>query len=236
MNTDTMNRNNIIHKFLLLILIITGCDEKEKMVPLQGDIVGFVSLYNEDGSSRDDHSNVTVTLNEKYTVLTNEIGKFEFKNIEAGTYTITYQKEGYSKYKKFNYIFAGGGVPGVLGTISMIGVPDVTLSNLVIKLEGESVRISGTLSSIKSDHIKYYLHQTSYVSNIDYGTSYSFIAEEQEIMDIISISGIHSSMPIYITAYIESKGNNSNFNYYDYELNSSVNSAMTQLFEPVQVR
>jgi len=122
---------------VLLSLSLTGCSafkgeaglagpkgdtgaQGEAGPKLKGNWVGYVVLSEANGSLITDKSGVTVTvsnasslstssLTAPISVTTNAEGKFVVRNLENGTYTLTFSKEGFGDMKYFNVGFSGDG-------------------------------------------------------------------------------------------------------------------------------
>lgn len=98
-----------------LFLMFVNCQEKTSIVLPKGNIVGFVYLFNQNNERLSDESGTQVSiLNTNYKVFTNEIGRFEFKEIPAGTYDFIFEKEGFTSVTKTGFQFVGGNVPAYL--------------------------------------------------------------------------------------------------------------------------
>ena len=88
-----MNYSKLI--ILLSIVVFLFSCEKETYEIQSGDIFGYVDIYDEYGNLVEDESGATVSLDDsEYTSRTNEIGKYEFSEIQSGIYKmdVTYEK------------------------------------------------------------------------------------------------------------------------------------------------
>lgn len=105
--------------FIILILFTTlcGCFKKEETEFLNGNMTGLVELYILPSYAHPDNfSGVKVSIeNTSYMVFTNEIGRYDFKDIPAGTYNIIFEQEGYNTEKITGLQFMGGNVTVFLG-------------------------------------------------------------------------------------------------------------------------
>src|SRR5690349_19576642 len=120
---NTLLRTSNAIRSLVLLFVLLGCQDENIVGTNHGDIVGFVSLVDELGAKIQDAGNVKVSLDADHSTMSNSDGRFEFKDIEAGTYHIVYEKAGFGTTKKFNYIFTAGKVPGVIEYVSLVGLP-----------------------------------------------------------------------------------------------------------------
>jgi len=109
------------HIILLLILfhtIITqSCIKEDSDLLPDGNMVGYVYTFSEFVELLEDHSGVFITTRSKsayYQTITDRNGRFEFKNLPAGTYELNFVKEGFSILKHFGVKHLGG-EPTILG-------------------------------------------------------------------------------------------------------------------------
>lgn len=154
--------------------VVPGC-EKEKNVPLRGDLIGYVKLIDEKGNPQRDNSSTNVTLGETIAASTTDAsGKFEMSDIPVGTYPMKFEREGYGVYKLFNESLTGGNEPGVVTDITLVGFPTMTVSNIKATISDNSsytrsINISGDLKSVADFYlIRLYVNDSSDVSNQHY--------------------------------------------------------------------
>jgi hypothetical protein len=111
---NLFSRNNMQQRSFLLIIAIylLSCAEPDDLPNAKGDVVGYVHLTDASGEARFNHSGVTVQLIGRInrTVLTNENGKFEFKSVPAGSYSIRASKNEYDAYQLDAVSHLGGSV------------------------------------------------------------------------------------------------------------------------------
>jgi hypothetical protein len=95
-----------------LTIVFLSCDDPDDFPNAKGDIVGYLKLANNSGSIRLNHEGITVEIvgRVKSSAVTNENGKFEFKNIPAGSYSIRASKNGYDNYQLDAISHLGGSV------------------------------------------------------------------------------------------------------------------------------
>jgi hypothetical protein len=100
----------------VLALIATGCKNTITQPDLTGSLVGFVYTFDEYANLQDDHSKVIVTAlgMDHFSTRTDKNGRFEFKDLPAGTYELNFEKEGFGTLKQFGIQHLGG-KPTILG-------------------------------------------------------------------------------------------------------------------------
>ncbi len=93
--------------FLLLgVTLLTNCSKDEEV--LTGNISGFVSDYTNANKAI---AGATITLNNKgLTKTTGSDGRFEFNNLEPGTYTLSVQANSFQPTSKQVTVYAGQNV------------------------------------------------------------------------------------------------------------------------------
>src|SRR5664279_1984351 len=88
-----------------LVLLFESCKDKEL---LTGDIIGRITVYNQDLTASADNSGVAVSLNRDKTLMETKItdirGQYRFENVPYGRYSIDLIKENYVK-PAINYTF-----------------------------------------------------------------------------------------------------------------------------------
>ena len=101
---------------LVISIISLSCTKEELLPNLEGSLVGYVYTFDEFAGLLDDHSNVQVTALglDHFSTRTDKNGRFEFKDLPAGTYELTIEKEGFGTMKQFGIQHLGG-QPTTLG-------------------------------------------------------------------------------------------------------------------------
>lgn len=98
--------------FSVLILVITmSCSEKDEFAPcLEGDIIGYAFCFDEYGISLKDHSGIKVVTGpgRKYIAITDKKGRYVLKNVNTGTYDLSFEKENFGTMKLFGIKHLGG--------------------------------------------------------------------------------------------------------------------------------
>lgn len=142
-----------LKKILLFgtIFLLIKCEEKEIVVVPKGDIVGFVSLYDENCEEIKNAKGVSVSIDEtNFETITDEIGRFEFKNIPAGSYNFTFQKEGFSEQNRYLGGFVGGNIPDFLYHADLYKYPDIYVQNVNTFVVDSFLMINGTLPKVNT--------------------------------------------------------------------------------------
>ena len=91
---------------------------------LEGSLVGYVYTFDEFANSLEDNSGVQIIAlgNKHYRASTDKAGRFEFKNLPAGTYELQIEKAGFGTMKQFGIQHLGG-QPTILGLNPKSGYP-----------------------------------------------------------------------------------------------------------------
>jgi len=112
-----MKSNHLVSILVILVsLVILGCKDTITQPDLTGSLVGFVYTFDEFASLLDDHSQVLVTAvgSDHFSTRTDKKGRFEFKDLPAGTYELNFEKAGFGSLKQFGIQHLGG-KPTTLG-------------------------------------------------------------------------------------------------------------------------
>jgi hypothetical protein len=128
-----------MRKFCLFFLLIIGIDScKKEQVLLTGDIIGRISVYNEDRTTSVDNSGINVNLIKDTNILkiavTDFHGQYRFENIGYGKYKIKLQKEKYVESGDDYAIYHIGGYSPTIRDGSMYEIPDYILTIDSLKL------------------------------------------------------------------------------------------------------
>jgi hypothetical protein len=67
-----------------------------------------------------------------YAVFTDTLGKFLIDDVEPGTYTINYAKDGFGTYKRFNIVVPSTGAPTTLANTNILGQKSTTIISMLI--------------------------------------------------------------------------------------------------------
>jgi hypothetical protein len=134
---------------IVLIFSMFGCKKDNMFLPdLEGSLVGYVYTFDEFANSLEDNSGVQIIAlgNNHYRASTDKAGRFEFKNLPAGTYELQIEKAGFGTMKQFGIKHLGG-QPTILGLNPASGYPATaffiyrmpTAKILELKIENDTV-------------------------------------------------------------------------------------------------
>lgn len=118
--------------FLLIIIVLTfsGCHKDKEL--LTGDIVGKITVYNQDLTKSADNSGVLVNLyndsNLLETKLTDPSGLYRFENVTYGKYSIDLQKDSFIKPASSYTINHIGGFSPTIFDGSLNKIPEYVLT------------------------------------------------------------------------------------------------------------
>ena len=142
--------------FIAAILILScgkNSDHHSIIVPdliqannTRGNIAGLILLYDEDGKTLTNRSGVTVSIdNSTVSTKTGIDGKFLFDSIPAGTYDISYSKEGFGtgKIMGLYHEAANHATTLIKNSESMAVNSSLAISNLVIQAFDPAVQQLG---------------------------------------------------------------------------------------------
>jgi hypothetical protein len=108
---------NQIFLLAISIMIVSCTKEITTQTYIQtGSIVGYVTLYDENGNLISDKSGVNISISgwPSFDATTNGSGRFELDNVPTGTYNISFTKDGFSETKRVGYEFVGGENPVII--------------------------------------------------------------------------------------------------------------------------
>ncbi len=183
------NRHNIYFLFLLLglTLCFNSCEDEN----FNGELTGFVKLYNKDGYLLDDKSGVNVTIGEQSTY-TDPAGKYLLSGIPMGSYLVKYSYEGYSNDSNLVAITPGEIPIFNAKSGTLCEYPDVEITNLEFKVDSNRIELNGTLSKPFSVFNLYLFISDS--PNVTYN---NYDSEIHRSMFWISYHNLDLSMPSY---------------------------------------
>jgi hypothetical protein len=104
---------------ILFALQLNSCSKNEYLPDLEGDIVGYAYSFNEFEELFPDNSGIKVfTQGDKiYRAVTDRNGRYEFRNVPIGTYTLIFEKPGFGTVKYYGVRHLGG-TPTIVGKTS----------------------------------------------------------------------------------------------------------------------
>lgn len=227
-----------IRCLMVALIVLSGCQEEPIVSGSKGTIIGFITLLDERGVELQDKSNVKVTLDENHTVLSNAIGRFEFSDIDPGTYHLLFEKEGFGSTKRYNYIFTAGNVPGFISNVTLIGLASVSILSKEVEISSTSITVTGTITETDSYNFMYYFYDKPDAEPSEsISTGYGHTSCCIPVTTFSHYMPIPSTSPLYVVGYALTEFSNSGiYGYYDYERKLYIKTTLKQLFEPIRIR
>lgn len=104
---------------LLFTIVLCSCSKNEYLPDLEGNIVGYAYSFNEFEELFPDNSGIKVfTQGQKiYRAITDRNGRYEFRDVPIGTYTLIFEKPGFGTVKYYGVRHLGG-TPTIVGKTS----------------------------------------------------------------------------------------------------------------------
>lgn len=203
---------------VLVLALATACskDDDNHPEPAKADIFGFVSLYDE-GTNKLDDASMAVYIDGKkdmYSATTNSDGRFSIKDIELGTYTVVFAKNGYGTYKIYDVKVESDEGHVSLNTPSLGQLSTTEVTSLIANIDGSDVVLTYETSpagnSNSPKYIRYFFNDDSNVSS-DVYKHYTEVYEiksnphEREFSknDLIDM-GFKSGDKVYVKVYGDS--------------------------------
>lgn len=136
---------------ILVLLVSTSCstDDKSNNGPdILYNISGSVLLFTEDGQFKDSYAGMKVKITDSDPILmveTDEEGNFTFEEVPKGTYSLSFEKDGYGTYKVFEVDHTGDENTFFTSSPSLSEKSTTSVSDVEAELEDESIVIETTL-------------------------------------------------------------------------------------------
>jgi hypothetical protein len=121
---------------ILLFALFTACSKEDEFAPyLEGDIIGYAFCFDEYGNKLEDFSGIKVVTEpgRKYSAVTDENGRYEFKNVINGTYDLSFEKEDFGTMKLFGIQHLGG-QPTIIGYYSYYDAAPFIFENITTQI------------------------------------------------------------------------------------------------------
>jgi len=118
---------------------------------LKGNVVGFVSLFNEIGIRYATSDGMTVTVegsNPEIKAISNADGKYELKDVPTGTYNLSFTRTGFGNFKRLSILHIGGTAPTNLGNNNLWETAKTTVTNIAVEIKGTSIILSGKATPV----------------------------------------------------------------------------------------
>jgi hypothetical protein len=181
---------------------------------LTGNLIGYVTLYDDYGRKLPDNSTVTITVENSDKATTSDIsGKWTITELATGSYTLTFSKTGFGVYKRIGLGFTGGGDLFYGRSQFLMAIPAFTVSSLVATPTTSSVTISGSISSAPSagyvHYVRFFIGTSSSVSSNPTTFLFSYLSSGTSTTAIstsitsstFNRAGISSGSTVYLIAY-----------------------------------
>jgi hypothetical protein len=213
---------------LMLVFSILSC-KKDVNTETDKTITGKVSLKGVFLDEIADLSNVSVSLNDKYFVVTDSLGKFIFKNIPAGSYTLKIEREGFEPLNciAFKYLENDTVLPVERDVYTLSRYPQIEIDTFTIADDGYAMvtgKCNDDISNVTDPKLDIILLgdtlNTVDKYNFDYispGYAMQNIEPDGSFHKEFSVYGIYGhNFPetvkkVYYRIYIASKGSVNNF-------------------------
>jgi hypothetical protein len=154
---------------IFVSILIQDCKKDEFLPDLKGSLVGYVYTFDDFSQIKNDHSGVLILAlgkNEIYRTFSDRNGRFEFKNLPAGTYELRFAKPGFGTLRQFDIKHLGG-EPTVLNMVFdhssngsaffLYELPDTKISDLNIKNDSIYCNCSFTGAQHESMYIQLFV-------------------------------------------------------------------------------
>ncbi len=220
----------------IVLIFFSACEKNGNNCP-KGDMIGFVELLDGSGNEIVDKSGVKVSLeNTSYSAITDKNGRYEFRDIQAGTYFITYTKEGFGTYKRYNCQFVGGRIPDLVNETILYEFSSVEILNIEMNVEGDRIIISGEITESRLFSLQSFINDSADVSNTHYDYTSDRFSYYSSIFPYSSFNFSYdlnfityqSGDEIFIVLY---SSNGKDSGYYDYETGMHIYPTLTKTSE-----
>jgi hypothetical protein len=167
----------ILALLILASLMFTGCEKSETGPGLKGTIKGRVSTFNEFGYQTFDNNSISIQLEGSDPLISDvsdDTGRYEIKDIPAGTYNLVLSKEGYGNYIMQGFQVVGGNEPLYLYT-SLIEKSSTAIEDLTMEVVNDSeIYVKGIVTHrhnelwSSSPAIVFFIHKANNPSEVNY--------------------------------------------------------------------
>ncbi len=219
---------------IAVLLSIAGCKNDCEPQTSVGSIIGFVNLIPWNDQAIDDFSGVKVSIdNTSIFAFTDSNGKFELKNVHAGTYDITVTKEGFGTYRQFSIPYAGGPAPGAIPyidpgyspTIILGKIPTYIISNFSMSTVNGKVTLN-IQTPVPSALIRVYLNDGATVSSTEFKYAFSVDIENETYFNEFPILSSMSKKTFKVIAYPANRNYSAGTYYLDQATNRRIYTSL----------
>ena len=177
---------------LSLVIFFLGCTTVTLDFKESTKVSGNIITCDEFGISNNDLSGVTVRLNDTgFATVTDDNGLFVMENVSFGTYDLIIEKQGYGSRIITSITFLEGDEDIQMGSIDLIQISSIEITDFKIEKEGFQLYASGNIShkfpyilnqdeyiphqkSLKGPRIEIFFSDEQNVSNKDFIRSFSY--------------------------------------------------------------
>lgn len=214
-----MLNNPIKILFLNLLIVSVGCsnDDNTPATPASGSISGEVMLYDE-GTVNLGGEGMTIIVQDsdpQIMATTNSLGQFTLENVPFGTHTLSYEKEGYGTFKRFEVELTADNSPLSLEDTPSLGQLSTTaVVEITAEVEGDEVTLfvgtdpAGNVGNIR--YVRFFLRDRENVSDERYGYFSETIAAGNNPVEFnltrsqLESLGFAQGSEVYVIAYGDS--------------------------------
>ncbi|CAM1357746.1 carboxypeptidase-like regulatory domain-containing protein [Tenacibaculum xiamenense] len=217
----------------LLGIVSCGGDDNPTSEPVtKANIIGSVNLYDE-ATTQVDNSNMMIKvegITPSISATTNSEGSFTLQEVPFGTYSISYEKQGFGTFKKFNIEHSNTGSSTILtGAPSLGQMSTTTVTGVTATANGNNIVVSVTTNPAGTNstarYIRYFMSKNESISHENYTFHSSGITIRINPIEItlsqsdLTNAGFSSGETVYIRAYGDSFWSNE---YEDPNLNRKI--------------
>lgn len=119
---------------------------------LKGDIVGFVTLFDEFGTRLTSNASLTVAVegsSPTISAITGADGKYTLPGVESGTYNLSFSRTGFGVFRRPSVQHLGGTAPTSLGNNNLWETAKTVVSSLTAAVSSTTITISGKSSPVQ---------------------------------------------------------------------------------------
>ncbi len=185
---------------------------------LTGNILGEVVAFGEFGEvlNKDGISVSIDSSTPPRIIVTDSIGRYEFKNVTTGTYNLTYSKPDFGTMKQMGVQHIGGNVPTYIYALGLYKNSTSIITGLAASISTGLVDVAGTVTSsqpISYPIVRIFFGKNSTVNSRNYDFSYVTIAiagkfgllVDSTALRLVSIA---SKNTLYMAAYADISADN----------------------------
>jgi len=201
----------------LIGIMITACKKEETIQT--GKLIGFITLYDENGNLLQDKSGVNINAigSSSFNTTSTSDGRFEIDNLPMGTYNINFTKQGFAETKRIGLNFIGGTNPTIIAqsmckpTTTSVNLLSLTFDTVNYEVKA-NCKINSNVPIGSEEFVRFYYGTSDTVSytNYDYSSGIGVDKLANDTMthsiwiDGITLNNYYASgTKIYIVAYGE---------------------------------